>query len=67
MLLEEAGNTCEMGVWDTFSRLDAYPKVNEDFFQRSISGGIITIVSSIIMLCLFISELSKFSGQSSYS
>ena len=56
-----------MGVWDTFSRLDAYPKVNEDFFQRSISGGIITIVSSIIMLCLFISELSKSSRQFPYS
>ena len=42
-------------------RLDAYPsnKVNEDFFQRSISGGIITIVSSILMLCLFISELGE--------
>ena len=55
-----------MGVWDTFSRLDAYPKVNEDFFQRSISGGIITIVSSIIMLCLFISELSKLSRKPPY-
>ena len=45
----------------SLKRLDAYPsnKVNEDFFQRSISGGIITIVSSILMLCLFVSELGK--------
>ena len=39
--------------------LDAYPKVNEDFFTRTYSGGVITVVSSLIMLCLFISELSK--------
>ena len=39
--------------------LDAYPKVNEDFFQRTLSGGIITIASSILMLCLFISEFSE--------
>lgn len=45
----------------SLKKLDAYPsnKVNEDFFQRSISGGIITIASSILMLCLFISELSE--------
>ena len=45
----------------SLKKLDAYPsnKVNEDFFQRSISGGIITIVSSILMLCLFISELGE--------
>lgn len=48
------------GVWGKFKSLDAYPKVNEDFFQRSVSGGVITIVSSIIMLCLFISELSEW-------
>jgi hypothetical protein len=39
--------------------LDAYPKINEDFFTRTLSGGIITIVSSVIMLLLFISELRK--------
>ena len=39
--------------------LDAYPKVNEDFFTRTYSGGVVTVVSSLIMLCLFISELSK--------
>ena len=50
------------GVLSKFRNLDAYPKVNEDFFRRSISGGIITIVSSIIMLCLFISELSECSA-----
>ncbi|KAF7829920.1 endoplasmic reticulum-Golgi intermediate compartment protein 3-like isoform X1 [Senna tora] len=37
--------------------LDAYPKINEDFYSRTLSGGLITIASSILMLLLFISEL----------
>ena len=47
------------GFVSKLKNLDAYPKVNEDFFQRTLSGGIITIGSSIIMLCLFLSELSE--------
>lgn len=37
--------------------LDAYPKINEDFYSRTLSGGVITLASSIIMTLLFISEL----------
>ncbi|CDO97460.1 unnamed protein product [Coffea canephora] len=40
--------------------LDAYPKINEDFFSRTLSGGVITLVSSIVMLLLFISELRLY-------
>ncbi|KAH6756742.1 Endoplasmic reticulum vesicle transporter protein [Perilla frutescens var. hirtella] len=40
--------------------LDAYPKINEDFYSRTLSGGLITIVSSIVMLLLFISELRLY-------
>ncbi|XP_021639142.2 uncharacterized protein LOC110634443 isoform X2 [Hevea brasiliensis] len=40
--------------------LDAYPKINEDFYSRTLSGGIITIASSIVMLLLFISELRLY-------
>lgn len=47
------------GVLSKLKNLDAYPKVNEDFFTRTYSGGVITVVSSLVMLCLFISELSK--------
>ena len=47
------------GILSTLKNLDAYPKVNEDFFKRTMSGGIITIGSSILMLCLFISEFSE--------
>eukprot|EP01018_Ginkgo_biloba_P038298 Gb_08540 [translate_table: standard] len=37
--------------------LDAYPKINEDFYSRTLSGGVITIVSSVVMVLLFFTEL----------
>lgn len=40
--------------------LDAYPKINEDFFSRTLSGGVITLVSSVIIFLLFFSELSSY-------
>ncbi|XP_073127609.1 uncharacterized protein [Henckelia pumila] len=40
--------------------LDAYPKINEDFYSRTLSGGVITLVSSVFMLLLFISELRLY-------
>ncbi|KAL7116668.1 hypothetical protein ACP275_03G018500 [Erythranthe tilingii] len=40
--------------------LDAYPKINEDFYSRTLSGGVITLASSIVMLLLFISELRLY-------
>jgi endoplasmic reticulum-Golgi intermediate compartment protein 3 len=45
-------------LWTKLKNFDAYPKINEDFFTKTMSGGIITIVSSIVMAILFISELS---------
>ena len=39
--------------------LDAYPKVNEDFFTKTMAGGVITMISSVVMVLLFISELSE--------
>lgn len=39
--------------------LDAYPKINEDFYKRTLSGGVITLFSSVVMLILFFSELRK--------
>eukprot|EP00891_Asterochloris_glomerata_P002898 jgi/Astpho2/2898/e_gw1.00050.129.1_t len=41
-------------------KLDAYPKVNEDFFNRTAGGGVITLISSLIMATLFLSELRLF-------
>lgn len=40
--------------------LDAYPKINEDFYSRTLSGGVITLVSSIAMFLLFFSELGLY-------
>ncbi|XP_057987676.1 uncharacterized protein LOC110643112 isoform X2 [Hevea brasiliensis] len=41
-------------------KLDAYPKINEDFYRRTFSGGLITLVSFLIMLFLFSSELRLY-------
>ncbi|KAJ8762684.1 hypothetical protein K2173_011164 [Erythroxylum novogranatense] len=40
--------------------LDAYPKINEDFYSRTLSGGLITLVSSLVMLLLFVSEFRLY-------
>ncbi|KAK8580320.1 hypothetical protein V6N12_070598 [Hibiscus sabdariffa] len=40
--------------------LDVYPKINEDFYSRTLSGGVITIVSTIVMSLLFFSELRLY-------
>ena len=39
--------------------LDAFPKVNEDFYARSVSGGVITLGASLIMAALFFNELGE--------
>lgn len=48
-------------VMSRIRNLDAYPKINEDFYSRTFSGGLITLVSSVFMLLLFFAELSQFS------
>jgi endoplasmic reticulum-Golgi intermediate compartment protein 3 len=37
--------------------LDAFPKIQDDFYSKTLSGGVITIVCSVVMACLFVSEL----------
>lgn len=49
-----------MEILNKLKSLDAYPKINEDFHTRTFSGGVITVISSIIILLLFISETSAF-------
>ncbi|KAL3830447.1 hypothetical protein ACJIZ3_019249 [Penstemon smallii] len=48
------------GLIGKLRNLDAYPKINEDFYSRTLSGGVITIASSIVMLLLFVSELRLY-------
>ena len=45
-------------VFSKLRNLDAYPKVNEDFYSRTLAGGVVTVVSAAVMLFLFFSELS---------
>lgn len=46
-------------VFSKVRNLDAYPKVNEDFYSRTLSGGVITLASSFAMLFLIFSEFGK--------
>ena len=48
-----------MGGMKALKALDMHPKVNEDFYTKTLGGGIITIASSIIMVLLFLSELGQ--------
>ncbi|KAJ4952240.1 hypothetical protein NE237_029072 [Protea cynaroides] len=47
-------------IFNKFRKLDAYPKINKDFYSRTLSGGVITLASSIFMLLLFIFELRLY-------
>ncbi|WOL15927.1 hypothetical protein Cni_G24709 [Canna indica] len=49
-----------MEILNKLKNLDAYPKINEDFHTRTFSGGVVTVISSIIILFLFISETRLF-------
>ncbi|KAJ4764376.1 Endoplasmic reticulum-Golgi intermediate compartment protein 3 [Rhynchospora pubera] len=49
-----------MEILGKLRNLDAYPKVNEDFYSRTLSGGFITILSSIAILFLFLSEIRLY-------
>ncbi|CAK9880686.1 unnamed protein product [Sphagnum jensenii] len=45
-----------MSIMQAFNRLqqlDQYPKINEDFYSWTHPGGVIPIVSSILMVLLF--------------
>ncbi|XP_061982336.1 uncharacterized protein LOC133702128 isoform X1 [Populus nigra] len=47
-------------IYEKVRNLDAYPKINEDFYSRTLSGGLITLISSVLILFLFFSELSLY-------
>lgn len=51
------------GVLSSLKAFDAFPKQRDEaaeFFHRTMSGGIITLVSAAIMTLLFFSELNLF-------
>lgn len=47
-------------MYNKLRNLDAYPKVNEDFYNRSLSGGVITLLSSFFIGLLVISEFRLY-------
>ncbi|XP_039006772.1 endoplasmic reticulum-Golgi intermediate compartment protein 3-like isoform X2 [Hibiscus syriacus] len=47
-------------VFNKLRNLDSYPKVNEDFYSRTLSGGIITLLSSLAILLLVFSEFTLY-------
>ena len=42
-----------MNIWASLKRFDAYAKPLEDFRIRTRSGGILTVVSGLVMIFLF--------------
>ncbi|XP_034944453.1 endoplasmic reticulum-Golgi intermediate compartment protein 3 isoform X2 [Chelonus insularis] len=49
-----------MNITAMLRKFDAYPKTLEDFRVKTFSGALVTIVSSIIMFSLFMSELKDY-------
>jgi hypothetical protein len=49
-----------VSVLDVLKRFDAYPKTLEDFRIKTLGGGTITVISAIVMLFLFVSEIQDY-------
>ena len=47
-------------VWSTLKRFDGFAKPMEDFRVRTRSGGVLTVLSAIVMLLLFASEIRDY-------
>lgn len=50
----------KQNVFEKLRQFDAYPKTLEDFRIKTFGGATVTIVSSIIMVILFMSELNYY-------
>lgn len=49
-----------MSFLNILKRFDAYPKTLEDFRVQTSAGGCITVLSAIIMILLFASEIGDY-------
>ena len=49
-----------MGFLDAIKKFDAYPKTLEDFRIKTLGGGTITVVASVVMIMLFASEIQDY-------
>jgi len=62
MAYRSSSNSHNDDLLSKLKNLDAFPKQREEaaeFFQSTVSGGVITIVAGFIMTLLFFSELGK--------
>lgn len=44
------------GSFSRLKGLDAFPKIQDDFYSKTMSGGIITLISAVVMAFLFATE-----------
>ena len=49
-----------MSALDVLKRFDAYPKTLEDFRIKTLSGGTITVISAIVMILLFATQIQDY-------
>ena len=49
-----------VSFWATLKRFDAYAKPMDDFRIRTRSGGILTVLSGLVMILLFTSEFKDY-------
>jgi hypothetical protein len=47
-------------LWASLKRFDAYAKPMDDFRIRTRSGGVLTLVSGLVMIVLFASEIRDY-------
>ena len=49
-----------MSALDVLKRFDAYPKTLDDFRIKTLSGGTITVISAIVMILLFATQIQDY-------
>eukprot|EP00892_Ulva_mutabilis_P010957 jgi/Ulvmu1/8233/UM041_0043.1 len=47
-------------IFKRLKAIDAFPKIQDDFYSKTMSGGVITIVCALLMLVLFFTELGLY-------
>lgn len=57
--MHPGGKSSQGGAFSALRALDMFPKVQEDFFQKTTSGGVITLAAYTIMALLFLSEFRE--------
>jgi len=48
------------GFGNKLKNFDVYRKLPKDLTEPTLSGALVSIISTVIMVCLFISEFSSY-------